>query len=297
MSRDSRKAYVYALSAVFFWSTVASAFKLALRHLSVIQLLLFSSLVSTVFLFSWLLLSGRVRELREYSKNDYLSSFLLGALNPAVYYIILFEAYSLLPAQQAQPLNFTWSIILVLLSIPLLKQRIRIKHIIALFISFFGVLIIASEGRITTLHFENPLGVFLALVSAFFWAVYWLLNARDKREPVLKLFLNFCFGTLIVLIIAIITGELSLPSLPGIAGAVYVGLFEMGLTFVLWIKALKLAKTTAHVSILIFLSPFLSFLFINIFVGEEILVSSVAGLAFIVAGIIIQKWNEIRNAA
>ncbi|MBN2136078.1 MAG: DMT family transporter [Acidobacteria bacterium] len=289
---DHKKAYVYALLAVFFWSTVASAFKISLRYLSILDLLLYSSLTSAVILFIFILKKRMLPELRASTKNDLLRSALLGALNPFVYYLILFKAYSLLPAQQAQPLNFTWAVILVLLSIPILGQRIGIISIVGVFISFAGVVVIATEGNPAALKFKEPLGVALALISSLFWALYWIYNTKDKRDPLIKLFLGFGFGFIFILITKLIAEGFALPSPAGLAGAIYVGIFEMGLTFVLWMNALKLAKTTAHVSILIFLAPFLSFIFINIFVGEKILISSILGLAFIVTGILVQKFDD-----
>lgn len=72
-------------------------------------------------------------------------------------------------------------------------------------------------------------------------------------------------------------------------GAVYSGIFEMGLTFILWLKAMQLATDTARVSNLIFLSPFLSLIFIRLIVGEQILPSTFGGLLLIVSGILIQQ--------
>jgi drug/metabolite transporter (DMT)-like permease len=82
------------------------------------------------------------------------------------------------------------------------------------------------------------------------------------------------------------------PHLPwqGIAGSVYLGIFEMGITFILWLMALKLSSTTAKVSNLIYLSPFISLILIHFFVGEVILLSTIIGLLFIVGGIIIQQY-------
>ena len=83
--------------------------------------------------------------------------------------------------------------------------------------------------------------------------------------------------------------NVKVPSLNGLLGAVYVGLFEMGITFLLWLKALKFSKTTAHVTNLIYLVPFLSLVLIRLTVGEAILPSTIVGLIFIVGGIIYQR--------
>ena len=284
-----KQAYAYAFTAVLFWSTVASAFKVSLRYLDFLQLLFFASIVSILILFLILLIQNKLSLFKEYSRKDYLHSIMLGFLNPFLYYVVLFKAYSLLPAQEAQPLNYTWSIMLVLLSIPLLKQRIKFKSILAIFISYFGVFIISTRGDILGFTFSNLNGVLLALGSAVIWALFWIYNIKDKRDEVAKLFLNFSFGFIFILISILLSSKMRIPAMTGLAGATYVGLFEMGITFVLWLKALKLSKTTAQVSNLIYLSPFLSLALIHFVVGEKILPSTMIGLIFIVAGIIMQQ--------
>lgn len=284
-----RLSYIYAVTAVLFWSTVASAFKVSLRHLDFLELLFFSSIASTLILFLILLYQNKLHLLRQYSIKDYLHSLVLGFLNPFLYYVVLFKAYSLLPAQEAQPLNYTWSIVLTLLSVPLLKQRIRFLSIVAIFISYFGVFVISTRGDITGLSFDNPAGVALALGSSIIWALFWIYNIKDKRDEVAKLFLNFGFGFIFILLAMLLFSKIRIPSALGLFGGAYVGVFEMGVTFVLWLKALKLSRTTAQVSNLIYLSPFVSLVLIRVVVGETILPSTVVGLVFIIAGIIVQQ--------
>jgi drug/metabolite transporter (DMT)-like permease len=226
---------------------------------------------------------------KKYKKNDYLRSALLGFLNPFLYYIILFKAYSILPAQEALSLNYLWAITLTLLSIPILKQKISFISIFAIFISFIGVIIIATHGNILSLKFTNPIGVSLALSSTIVWSLFWIYNVKDTRDDVAKLFLNFLFGFIFILITVLFTRKLSIPSIPGLLGASYAGIFEMGITFILWLKVLSLSKTTAKVSNLIYLSPFLSLVIIRFAVGEEILTSTAIGLLLIVTGILVQR--------
>jgi drug/metabolite transporter (DMT)-like permease len=284
------KAYLYAGATVLLWSTVASAFKLTLGHLSFIEMLLGASVVSTAALFLILLAQGKLAVMGTYSRAEIGRSAALGFLNPFLYYVILFKAYSLLPAQEAQPLNWTWPIMLVLLSIAILKQPIRWASVLAIFISFTGVLVISTHGDVLGLRFTNLPGAMLALGSSVIWALFWIYNVKDRRDEIVKLFLNFVFGTIFTLAAVLLVSEIRVPSAAGILGVLWVGLFEMGITFVTWIRALQLSRTTAQVSNLVYAAPFLSLFFIHFIVGEEILPSTVAGLVLIVAGIIVQQY-------
>lgn len=291
---NQKKAYLFALLAIAFWSTSASAFKICLDRVGVpvLPLLFGASLTSSAALFINLIFSQKVYLLRSVSKYDLTRSAFLGFLSPFLYYTVLFKAYSILPAQQAQPLNFVWPLVLVLLSVPLLRQKVRPRDIIAIFISFFGVLIISTKGHALSFRFTNPLGVLLATGSSIPWALYWIYNMRDKRDEVVRLFLNFTSASLYVLLLMLILGKFQAPSLKGAVGMIYVGLFEMGITFLIWLKALKLARSTASVTSLIYLVPFLSFIVIYFVLGERILPSTVAGAVFIVGGIIFQKFRR-----
>jgi len=291
MTRQAR-AYAYAGVAVFLWSTVASAFKLSLRVLDPLQLLLYANLTSIVVLLAVLGAQRNLHLLARLQKRDLQRLAVLGALNPFLYYVVLFRAYDLLPAQQAQPLNFTWAITLAILSVPLLGQRIGPKSFAALIVSYVGVVVIATEGAVTEMHFTSLPGVALALGSTVIWALYWIYNTRDRGDPVVALFVGFCFS---LPLIAITTALFSTPLVTdwrGLAGAAYVGAFEMGIAFVCWLQALRLSATTARVGNLIFLAPFLSLVFIHFLVGEEIVAATYVGLVLIVAGNILQQWPE-----
>ena len=282
-------SFLYAILVVLFWSTIPTAFKLTLKHIDVLPLLFYTSFVSTVIFFLCLLFSKKLHLLISFSQKDYLNSAILGLLNPFLYYCVIFKSYTLLPAQQAQPLNFVWPVMLVLLSIPLLKQKIRARDIIAIFISFFGVFIISTHGDILGFEVDSPGGVALALSSTVIWSLFWIYNVRDKQDETARMFLNFSFGFVFISAVMLLTGKLELPNTKGLIGATYIGLFEMGFTFLLWLKALKLSKTTAHITNLIYLTPFISLIVVHFVLGEVILFASIVGLCFIVGGIILQR--------
>lgn len=291
---DYRKSLLYGISAVLLWSTVGSAFKITLRYIPFDLLLFYASMVSLVIFFVIIIIKRKLVLLQQLTFKDLLFAAFLGFLNPFLYYLVLLKAYSLLLAQEAGTLNYIWPVVLVLLSIPLLGQKISFISMLAVLISFSGTVIIGTRGELFTLQFSNPLGVVLAIVSAVFWSLYWIFGVKDKKDDAIKLFLNFGFGVVYVFVYLLVVGRFDLPSTNGLLGAMYIGMFEMGITFFLWFNALKFAPTTAKISNLVFLSPFISLLFIRFLVGESILPSTVAGLLLIIGGILLQQLESKR---
>ncbi|PKQ63721.1 hypothetical protein BZG01_15525 [Labilibaculum manganireducens] len=291
-----KKAYIYALSAIFCWSTVATAFKIALRGMDFLHLLLISSGIAVLFLGCLLLFTSQLQKTFSGSTKDYIRSAGLGFLNPFLYYLVLLKAYSILPAQFALSLNYIWPITLVLLSIPLLKHKIGWKSISCILVSFSGVVIIANKGSFTSIQTPNTFGVLLALSSSVFWALFWLFNVRDLREEKGKLFLNMAFGFLYILISIILFSEFRMPDNKSILAAVYIGVVECGIAAVFWLKALKMTSSTDKISNLVFLSPFVSLLFVHLIIGESIYLSTLAGLVLIILGIVLQKFIRKTNS-
>ena len=231
MEKQTR-SYIFAALAILAWSTVSTAFKLSLQHFTPIGLLLFSSFIATLFLalYNAILAPTAFRRL----PANCLKSLPAGLLNPFLYYVILFTAYSRLRAQEAQALNYTWAIVLSLFSVFLLKEKFRVKDLLMLLLSFLGVMIISTKGQIHKLHFDDGLGTALALGSSVLWALYWIVNLRDKREGTVKLLYNFLLGFILILVFVLISrAPLLLPEAiihKALLAGAWVGIFEMGLT-------------------------------------------------------------------
>ncbi len=294
--KSQSRAMWLALAAVACWSTVASAFKLTLAHLGPAALLFWAVLVSALLLA--LVVSVRrqwrclLRALRQ-RPGYYL---LLSALNPCAYYLLLFAAYDRLPAQQAQPINYSWALLLALLAVPMLGQRLGRADLAALVLGYFGVLVIATGGPFWQLQFTDPLGVGLALLSTLIWALYWLLNARNQEPPEVALLLCFALALLPLGGLALWLGS-GWPSPVALAGALYIGLFEMGISFLLWLAALRAATHTARIANLIFLSPFISLYLISVLLDETIAPASLIGLVLIIAAVGLQQLAAQRTAS
>ncbi len=296
--QNESKALLYAGFVILCWSTVATAFKIALSELTYVELLLISSLTATLIYLAAILIQKKtgllIACIKE--KKSFLQSLGLGLVNPLLYYLLLFKAYSLLPAQIAQPVNCSWQILLPLLAVFFLKRKMQISQWLGLAISFIGIVFISSQGNLSEFRIDSIPGVLLALSSAFVWAFYWILKINSKIDSTIELFLNFLTATIVLLIYFGITG-FEFPTSKGLFAGMYVGAFEMGIAFLCWAKALKLTKNTAMLSQLTYLAPFFSLLLIHFILGENIYWTTLIGLPLIIGGIIVSNWKikKVRN--
>tara|TARA_B100001094_G_C18062247_1_gene735649 strand:+ start:136 stop:1017 length:882 start_codon:yes stop_codon:yes gene_type:complete len=293
MMPNEHRAFKLGLSAVMLWSTVATAFSISLRYLTPLQLVALASAVSWCFLSLRLLQPARWQALRATAMRDRLFGLAMGWLNPALYYLVLFAAYDRLPAQEAMAINYSWGITLALIAAPLLGQKLSLYSLLTSGISYFGIVVIATRGEPEALNFAQPEGVALALLSTLIWSLYWVINARKEIDPEVQLFLNFTGALPLLSALVWYQGAAAPVSWQGWAGGVYVGLFEMGFAFVLWMGAMQATRSTLRISSLIFLSPPVSLLFIWLIAGEALRPYTLVGLLLILLGLWLQRRADI----
>ena len=286
---DNSRACFYALATALLWSTIATAFKIALQHLDPWQLVFWSVATSTILLTIIVMIQGKAGLIVSQFKQSPGLFIVLGLLNPFLYHVALFGAYDLLPAQQAQALNYSWPMALTLLAVPLLGRKLSFKSLLCCLLAYAGVLIICTRGEFQNLNFSSPTGVLLALSSTIIWALYWIFNTRREGDPVVGLLICFLCGLPWIIGATALFSSFWPISPEGLAAAAYVGLVEMGFAYILWLKALKLADNTAMISNISYLSPFLSLIFIANILGESIYPATYAGLIMIIVAVLAQQ--------
>lgn len=290
-----KKPIILGSIAVLSWSTVATAFKMALRSMSVYEMLLVASLTALAIFTVWILVTRQYRELKGITLPVLGRFALMGLVMPAVYYAILFKAYDYLPAQVAQPINYIWPILLaVLLAIFAGRPIPRAKYA-GMAVSLAGVAVI-SLGGASIEGALSPVGLGLALLSALLWALYWIINnsLKDNMSQGPSMFLTFLFGSIYLLAampffpIGHLTWQTILP------GA-YIGAFEMGIPLICFGIAIRTTDNPALINQLCYLGPFLSLFIIAMMLGEPIAPSTFIGLLLIVAGLVYNEFFADRT--
>ena len=283
MTRE-QQSLAFGLAAVALWSTVATAFKLALEHFSPVQLLWVASLISAATFWIAAIATGSTRLM----PADRWWAVVLGLINPLAYYVLLFEAYDRLPAQIAQPINYTWAVMMALLAVPLLGQKLSARAWCGIVLAYVGVVILINPFS-ANVDQLSTVGLALALASTILWAIYWIANTRTRSNPIALMAWSFTAALPPLGALCWWWDGWPALELAALPYALWVGLVEMGITFLLWQQALKRSTQVGRTSQLIFLSPFLSLFLIAAFLGETIAATSVAGLVVIVCGVVLTQ--------
>jgi drug/metabolite transporter (DMT)-like permease len=300
--KENNKSILLAIVAVLSWSTVATAFKKSLENLSPYGMLLIASITSLLIFIVAITVQRKWGQISSLSKRTWGYFALLGLLNPVAYYLVLFKSYDLLPAQVAQPVNYFWPILLLILLAIFTKQAIPVKKYIGMFISLGGLILISTGGKQSD-SMEIPVfGLVLGLMSALLWASYWMVNNKNKNkaDATTACFMSFLFGSIYLTLgapligieglLAKATTDFTPDPLNGILSGMYVGAFEMGIPFICFGLAMRKTNNPALINQLCYLSPFLSLFFVSTILGETIVPSTYIGLTLIVLGIVFNEY-------
>lgn len=281
------QGYIYASLSALLWASTPSVSKLLLIRLDNIQILFFSTLFASLILLVISTAQGKLTIIKTYTYKDYVIFAFMGFIGVFLYRFFLQAAYLKMPAQEAFIINYTWPIMVVLFSVLLLKEKLTFVKILALLVSFLGVIIVVTKGDFSVVHF-SPAGTILALAAAMASGLYSTLGKKQIYEKFTSMTFFYLFSFVFSAISLLSFSFLPSLSLAQLGGLLWLGIFPSGLGFVFWLLALKYGDT-AKVSNFIFITPCLALIYNYFLIGEEIFLSSIVGLGIIIFGILLQS--------
>ena len=122
-----KQSYIYGLTTVAIWSTLAAVVKTILRDIPNFEALAVSSIFAFLFLLSVNIVSGSIKKMRRYRAKDYIKMSSLGFLGLFMYSSLYYYGLANLTSQEACILNYLWPMALVIFSCIILKEKLTIK--------------------------------------------------------------------------------------------------------------------------------------------------------------------------
>lgn len=287
LKKKEISGYMNLVFCILLWASIPVATKKMLVELDNFQILFYSTALSTLVMGIIVLAKKKVKTMREYRAVDYRKMFTLGILGNFLYYIFLYGALDKTTASEGFILAYTWPMLVVVLSFFILKEKATMGKVLGILISFIGIIVITTKGDFMDFQLTNLLGDAMAVLGAVTFALFSVLGKKQNYDKTVSVFVFFLAAFICLIPTVLIFSDFVWPSSEVWKWLIYNGVFVNGISYVFWFKALERGKTHI-VSNMLYLTPFISLVYIYFFLNEKILLSSFAGLVIIVFGILIQ---------
>ncbi|MBR3599506.1 MAG: DMT family transporter [Lachnospiraceae bacterium] len=289
-----KKNYIFAITTVFMWSTLAAVVKLLLSDIPNLQALAISSYISSGFLLIVNIFTGKINVMKSLRVKDIGIISGLGFIGLFVYSALYYYGLSQLTSQEACIVNYLWPIMLVIFSCIILKEKLTVMKVVAMVCSFVGIVVlsmgsgIGSEGNVT-------LGIVSCIIAAACYGLFSVFNKKCNYDQSISMMIFWLVAAVCSTILGFVTEEwVSLDGKQWL-GMLWLGIVVDAIAYLLWAIALNGAGNTAKIANIAYLTPFLSLVVSALLLKEEITLRALIALVFIVGGILLQSLYDQRR--
>lgn len=280
---------------VALWAFIPVVSKMGQTELDQFQFLFWSSLVSFATLLLLTLQQKKTKHFREFGWRGLLHASILGLLGTFIYYWFLYQGYREADGMSVLVMQYTWPLMIAILSVFLLGERLSKHVIIALCIGMFGVILVLTKGHISQLKNGLDASLLWVAAGAFCFALFSVLSKKVHYEPLSLNSLYFGVATIAAAVLLYQKSQWVLPHGEQWLGIIANGVFINGVSYVFWIAALR-RLPASEVAVFIFSTPVLSTLYLYLFYAEEFLPIYVYAIGCVVfAGILASLGKKRRN--
>lgn len=282
ISKDNNKGLLFALITAIIFTTLEPVSKLIANDVNPYAITLWRFLIGSAILLPFAIRKIRKEKIRiEWKDLGILT--LLGTLCICFSMVMLQLAVKEADAPSLIAIIFSAnSVFTILFAILILKEKMTKQKLLAVVLCVIGVLICADFSSGT-----NLLSVLMAVVAALSFSLYTVLSKKFMKRisGIIQTSISFCLGSIVLLILLLITGVDLLPafSTQNVSVLCYLGIVVTGLGYWAYFKAMELGGAmTASFAFFIkpILTPFATFLINGIVPGLKVF----AALLFIVSG-------------
>ncbi len=245
------------------------------------QYLFYSSLLSFLTMFFALLSSKKLHLVLRYSTKDILSIVVLGFLGTYIYYLLLYFGYKYAVGLEVLVVQYLWPVLIVVFGAVILKESLTYRKLVAVSLGFVAVVTVVTKGDISSIDISNTKVLVLVFIGAGSFALFSVLSKRITLEPIGAITGYFLVATVSSWISMMIFSDVRLPQTTDIAPIVINGVFLNGISYLFWIKALKL-KDASYIAPYIYATPVLSAFLLIIIFDEPLYISYLFSLGLVI---------------
>ena len=195
---------MFALTSVMLWSTLAPAVSYCMREMSMLMMLSISLAITTVIYLIAALKSGAVKKKAAYTPKRMLGLGALGLLGIFGYMCLYNTGIGILGAQDACVINYLWPMLTTIFAVIILKEKLRVSHMVVLVMAFAGTGIISLKNG--GFQGGNFTGVVITVAGAVCYALFNVLNKRYAENGLLDMIVYYAVSTIAAAAVCGLTG-------------------------------------------------------------------------------------------
>jgi drug/metabolite transporter (DMT)-like permease len=291
------QAYLFAAVPILLWASTPLLVTELAEELPVFQVNWLVTGFSILSLSTTLTAYKRWNKLRDFSRSDWGTALLLGVTGLFPYTTLYYLAFALAPeaAGTSNIINYLWPIWIVVLAVPILKERLSWKKILGIALSFTGVYLILTGGMWVRLQLDHLPAYLSAGAGALFWGLFSVQNKRHRFDALPAMWIYNvgafpCFAAA-----AVIASPLIWPTPRGWLLLFLLGGIVNGFSYLFWILALRRGET-AKIANLVYITPFLALAYLAAFRGTQITATQLLALLLVIAGPVLQEIRAPRTS-
>jgi len=292
MERNKQTVWsaIAALGTSFLWASAFPAVKYLLEYYSPESIMLMRFLVASLTL----LLIVAIKKVKLPARKD-LPLFALGGLLGIFLYAWLFiTGTDTVPSGVSSFLIASAPMFSTLLSIFILKEKVKLFSWIGMLVSLGGLALITASQMY---GFVMNIGALLLIGASISTSAFIIIQRRLTKTytPLETTAYSVFFGTLFMLVF--LPGLIrEMPGVPFIVNLipVYLGIFPAAIAYLFWAYAISKAKSTANVTMFLYLIPLIATLLAFLWLDERISPSAfIGGLVIILGMFISSRWGKV----
>lgn len=291
-----RKYMICAVLAILFFSVNTPAAKIATDGINNFQVLFISFGVAAMLLTAVCAKTGRLKKAASYGARDYAVMALLGMIGTFGNNLLLFAGVEKISAQNATIINYLWPVVAIAAGVIFLHEKMTLKKVAAVLLSMTGIVLVATQGDFSGFSFGSIEGILCCFGGALTYGLFCTLNKKFDYDELISMSVYFWVSTAAAGLCLLPAGDLEPMTAGGFSGLVFIGVFPMALGYLLFAKALS-GGDTAKVSIMSYATPFIALVIEHFLFGENLSAASMAGLAVIISGILLEMKDKSDTAS
>lgn len=276
----------YAAVTIILWGAMPALTKDLLNSLPPFETLAISSLFAFLFL---LAVNWRARSLKNLSAGKIFTAAWLGFLGLFLYSAFFYYGLNRMTSQEACILNYLWPLMIVLFSCPILGEKFTRRKMLAIGMSFIGIVLVMFGGVEESFSSEKIWGALSCVVAAACYGLFSVLNKFCRLEQKFAMMIIWETTATFSFAAGYIFEQWILPSVGQFIGLLWLGVLIDAVAYLTWALALEKTSNVAWTANLAYLVPILAIFISTLVFGEELSLAVIPALVLIIGGIFINK--------